>query len=369
MPHVPKAQLLKLIKGTNSERADKEYRNRSCEVRSLPREITVVNTTACNISCFMCPRNARGSHHDSFMSREVFRKLSGEAFLTLLNVSLSASGEALVDPNIPLILDEARRFGVKVRLISNGLLLTESNLAQFDNILESVTISMDGATKETYEGIRRGSDFEAVLSNVKAFNRFRRRLSPDERPGLAFNYVLMRRNITEAPLFIDLAQRLEADEVTFNHVIAFNQEVARESLLFHRDMANRYLEETRRRAESLDIRARIPPPYPIEDTAGSPDTLHRGRPWEHCPFLWNMMFVESNGNVSPCCSDQPSRPVMGNIGSESVAGIWMGEAYRDMRRRLISDDPWECCLHCDVVSQITAPGDSRSFIKTGHNNS
>jgi radical SAM protein with 4Fe4S-binding SPASM domain len=382
VPFVPHEEFLETVKSANSEIALSEHISGCCEVTSMPRQIALVHTTACNISCFMCQKFAMpGANHSSSMSGDLIDKIAREAFLTLRNLCLTIAGEPLVDPGLPLILKKARSFLVGVSLVTNGLNLDEAHLRTLLPCLDDITVSIDGASKATYEGIRRGSSYEKVLSNIRLFNRLRDSLEPAARPRLILNYVLMRRNVEEMPEFVKLARDLDADEVNFNHVVAFNRAVREESLLNDRETANFWLTEARKTADALGIEARMPLPYALQSsrtsdheadsrTAGpakksgcGPEEKEMRQPWRECPFLWSKMFIEVDGDVSPCCADHPDRPRMGNIGKQDIGEIWQGSLYSDMRRRLLTERPFACCLHCDIVSQAGHPDDQLSFLK------
>jgi MoaA/NifB/PqqE/SkfB family radical SAM enzyme len=59
-------------------------------------------------------------------------------------------------------------------MITNATLLRESaGQAILDTGLDSLVVSIDGATRSTYERIRRGASFDAVLRNIERFNALR----------------------------------------------------------------------------------------------------------------------------------------------------------------------------------------------------
>jgi hypothetical protein len=53
-------------------------------------------------------------------------------------------------------------------------------------------------------------------------------------------------------------------------------------------------------------------------------------------------------------------PTMGNIYEQPIEKIWNNGMYQDMRKRLDSDSPYECCKHCAMQSFKVI--DAKSFI-------
>ena len=81
-------------------------------------------------------------------------------------------GESLTAPILFDVL-EAIRFArsgapTMVHLLSNGMLLTPRNAARLlDAGVRSLSISLDGATSETNDGIRVGSKLEKVIEHTQ----------------------------------------------------------------------------------------------------------------------------------------------------------------------------------------------------------
>jgi MoaA/NifB/PqqE/SkfB family radical SAM enzyme len=74
--------------------------------------------------------------------------------------------------------------------------------------VHQLCISIDGATKETYESIRIGGKFDKLMSNIKALNAAKEDLS-SRLPKIWFNITLMRSNIRELPHLVKLAHTLQ----------------------------------------------------------------------------------------------------------------------------------------------------------------
>lgn len=90
-------------------------------------------------------------------------------------------------------------------------------------------------------------------------------------------------------------------------------------------------------AAGTGIRLRLPSVSPATGT-------RRG-----CDWPWEAVYVTSAGAVQPCCMVMgDDRATLGHLGEQSFLEIWDGPAYRDFRRRLMSDDPPAVCRGCSL---------------------
>jgi hypothetical protein len=81
-------------------------------------------------------------------------------------------------------------------------------------------------------------------------------------------------------------------------------------------------------------------------------------PW--CEFLWHKTYVAIGGDVRPCCVH--GSPVVGNLLRESFEAVWNGEAYRQMRQRLVRNDPAPVCRGCTHIRTIADPAVAARYL-------
>ena len=68
-----------------------------------------------------------------------------------------------------------------------------------------------------------------------------------------------------------------------------------------------------------------------------------------CSFPFHQINVVHDGNVSLCCMDLLVQEVMGNVKDEGVLGVWFGEKFAEVRRKLLNYDRTctDICKVCD----------------------
>jgi Fe-coproporphyrin III synthase len=171
-------------------------------LRALPMLILYI-TDGCNSRCITCdiwklPRRN--------MSLELVERLTGEfAALGVKRVLLSG-GEAMQHPHWPEIAQMIRAVGAKVMLLTNGLALKK----QADQVIANVdelTVSLDGATPETYHAIRGVNALPVILEGISA-------VSAAGIP-VTTRTTLQRNNFREMAAIVDVAKSAGVHRVSF----------------------------------------------------------------------------------------------------------------------------------------------------------
>jgi radical SAM protein with 4Fe4S-binding SPASM domain len=58
-------------------------------------------------------------------------------------------------------------------------------------------------------------------------------------------------------------------------------------------------------------------------------------PFMPCPFPWQYLVVQWNGDVVPCCRDYNGVNILGNVLNESLASIWNGNSAKKFREEMM----------------------------------
>jgi radical SAM protein with 4Fe4S-binding SPASM domain len=331
-------------------------------VPPLPKELQLEITGACNLACRMClvryrPKLGRRS---GAMCFHTFKELV-DALPELERLTLQGLGEPLLAPDLFQMLEYASGRGIRMGFNTNGTFLTAEASERLVRLgLDWLHVSLDGATAETYEGIRDGSDFERVCRNIESLVAVKRRLGV-ERPTIQLVFVAMRRNLHELPELVRLASRWGIGEVwvqNLSHSFSdtdpsgsyrpIREFAAREALWREPDGAAETLfDEARDEAERLGVHLRLPrlrePPQPPRQP---------GQPGCHWPF--ESAYVTHDGKVQPCCMVMGAdRAVLGRLDEASFGTIWRGPEYRRFRKGLLGGaKPPEVCAGCSLYRRV-----------------
>jgi MoaA/NifB/PqqE/SkfB family radical SAM enzyme len=177
-----------------------------------PLEIQAEVTTHCNLQCVMCLRpffitSPKHLHPD------VTSKLS-PLFPSAIRLIPFGGGEPLVFPQFTDIVKEAKHCQMQVTFNTNGLLLNEKVGQTFVSIgVDMITFSIDGVKEDTYEAIRKGSNYSKVMNNLDSLVRLKKEYGSHLMIAIAF--VPMVDNFREIPELFYLASKLGINQLFF----------------------------------------------------------------------------------------------------------------------------------------------------------
>ena len=127
-----------------------------------------INNT-CNIDCVMCQTSLatrqKGKMNSEIMDR-IFERLKP---YEIDGVELHTIGDPLANPNLKSVLRNLRERSLTTAITTNGLLLERhvDTIQNYLDVVVAITFSIDGATKETYERIRRGGKWETLQKSLE----------------------------------------------------------------------------------------------------------------------------------------------------------------------------------------------------------
>lgn len=358
----------------NESTAEEHFEKADTRLSSLPHHLHIETSTRCNCACITCAKG-HAPYYAEDLQAEVFAAIQRDLLPTATRVNLTGSGEPLLGPDVGRFYDAAAAAGARVYFVTNTTLLTMRRIAKFARRPTDVIASIDGATPEIFESIRRPSKFDRVISTLRRYKKMRD-IYPEVGSTLGINFVAMRRNIEELPALVDLAAGLGAQ---FIAVLDFATgdvppEVAGEHLRFSPDLANRMFDEASERAKARGITLHVPPKFgdepPAPVGAGWFERLRRvgrilpepGRFPQRCPDPWKTVLISTSGLVHPCCA---SRRVMGDLKRQAFADIWNGRTYRRFRRWNPTALPPPECRQCNQLWGVNAGNPSAVRAKEG----
>src|SRR3989339_113553 len=175
-----------------------EIASRKTELRSWMRSLMVTLTTDCNLSCIMCEQRGESWQLPRRTAEEI------EGLFPYLERVMWQGGESFLSEHFDGLVKKAASFTHLQQVITtNGLLLDEDRLDKLIGPKIDFTFSIDGVTKDTYEKIRRGGDFERLLKNLKLFNKLRKEKASGQRAHM--NVVVTGTNYGHLEDFVNFA--------------------------------------------------------------------------------------------------------------------------------------------------------------------
>lgn len=295
-----------------------DYRARRETVRTMPIRLWVESSSICNLKCIMCPNKNMSAAEKTVMPLELFKKIVDEARHFASDMYLHHRGEPLMNPALFDMITYAASAGIRTRFHTNGTLLTREKA---EKLLKAgpqlVSFSVDGFEKETYEKIRGGATFETTVENIKRFASLRREMN------LGKPYIVV-------------------EKIRFKNTVLPGNKAA--ILKIRNDFLAAGVDEIIEKDEYIWA----------EET--SPESA-TPRTCSTCTFPWYAMVICADGTVTPCPQDFWAKMKMRDVNRQTLAEIWNGEAYRDLRHRFNTDiDSLPLCHKCDRLHRRTVGG-------------
>ena len=69
--------------------------------------------------------------------------------------------------------------------------------------------------------------------------------------------------------------------------------------------------------------------------------------------MWHSCVVTWDGLVVPCCFDKDAEYRLGDLKTQTFAGLWQGQKYRGFRASLLKGrDQIEMCRNCSEGTKV-----------------
>ena len=288
--------------------ANRQYSTvRDMAAQRFPAVIQLQTINACNASCIMCPyplfkkEFPRGRMDDELFDKviaEIAERREVHTFVPMLQ------NEPFLDKKL---FDRIGRFKqltrgrVEVELVTNGAFLTVDAIERIREVeLDVLDISLDAVSRQTYERIRIGLDFDEVIAGVE-------RVIDARLPhtSVFVRMVKLRDNAHEVRKF---AARWRARGIPVFIYTANNRVGA----------LPQFDEKLRLTREQVPLLQRL--------------GRRAARAWlGHCPAPFATTDILHDGSVLLCAHDWARKEILGNVRTQTIAEIWNGERMKEIR--------------------------------------
>lgn len=288
-----------------------------------PISVQIQTIDRCNAACPMClyaSTSNDGSPQviDPQLYGSLLRQLAACGTVRILCLMLQ--NEPLLDRDLHRRFRSAREvLGSSVRLVvmTHGALLTRRRA---DELIEAgvdqISVSIDAERPETYEKVRPGLDFDAVVANTEAL------LERQTGPEVVVGFVPQRDNEDEVD---DFNQRWRSRGATVS------------------------VDRLANRGGALDAFERL-----RVERSGAARRLIEGvlnRLVPCCPLPFTSAPILSDGCLITCCNDWEPREVLADLNEVPLSVAWNGE-HIGRNRHLLYRRRWRdsrVCCDCSLA--------------------
>ncbi len=170
----------------------------------------------CQLRCPACPTGT-GKNRDSAIGSGYLKfsdfKMIVDENRWIKNVELSNYGEIFLNPELEEIIRYAHKRGINITA-GNGVNLNNVSNHMLECLVKYevrfISVSIDGASDETYRIYRRGGDFDMVIRNIEKINEFKKKYN-SEFPRLGWQFVVFGHNEHEISAARKMAEKMNMD--------------------------------------------------------------------------------------------------------------------------------------------------------------
>jgi sulfatase maturation enzyme AslB (radical SAM superfamily) len=189
-----------------------------------PRELALLYDRTCNLSCPSCRTSILAATPREREELQTILERVIRPALGTLKVLEFGGGEVLASHHLRSVLasvDPQANPDLRVAIMTNGTLFdcdAWSDLRNVHGIVHLVYVSLDAASKETFEELRRGGLWERTVANVEFISTLRREGEIEE---FGILFVVQARNFREMRAFVQFGKRLGCDRIFFHELVDF----------------------------------------------------------------------------------------------------------------------------------------------------
>lgn len=262
---------------------------------NIPSNFVVETVVGCNLKCPECAWGGgliRREH--KCMAFEDFRIIADKIAPYAKYMYLHDYGEPLINPDIFRIIEYASKI-CDTNISTNGMIVDEDNARKLiQSGVKDVIVSIDGVSQKVYEKYRKGGNVQKALSALQYLVQINE--DKGNKVNIIPQFIVFEHNMSEMDDFRRYCKRIGIRPF-------FKEPYVREDSIFKNSPFKEY---TRLSFEN--------------------DEKYEDRLLE-CRAFEEVLTIDVNGNVIPCCYDFNSEVVLGNLFDESVEDVLNGEKY------------------------------------------
>ena len=277
---------------------------------NFPPYLLIEPNAACNLRCPMCfqiDKTFTRKPYMGIMKWDLFTKVVDEANkIGVGAITLASRGEPTMHPKFGEMLNYISKkeniFELKIN--TNATFLNEKICHEiFKANVTTVVISADHYQKTEFEELRKNSNFEKIIDNVKLLYSIRE----------------------------DFYKNVET-------------EIRVSGVDFYKKLDKKKFEDF---WKPYSDNISVSDPVERWDTYNNPILENVKSP---CTFLWDRMYVWHDGKVNPCDADYKSYLSYGSVKEKTISDVWNGKAINDLRSKHLEGKRTEInpCDRCGI---------------------
>lgn len=304
-----------------------------------PVKLIVEPFNGCNLHCPLCPTGRMITDRKiDVLTFDLFRKAVDPLSKYLYEVYLYNWGEPFMNRELFKFIRHCSQRQIRT-IVSSNLTLFETGMMDelLTSGLDTLIISLDGSSSQTYLQYRRGGDFDKVVSNMRSILKERNRRK-QVNPKVIWQFIVFSFNEHEIPGAVRQAREDGLDEIRFISSFSNMEEMAFQDNGQKRSQLKYYTPSDRR--------------FHLFPTAEA----NKGGFQMQCDYLWGQISLRTDGGIAPCCGSYYKGDDFGSLIGVDIIEVWNNDKYRKARRGIKSGGIFQSGTICDYCLKNNPAG-------------
>ena len=265
------------------------------KIAYIPPRFSFTITSKCNLRCPTCQyvlKDPGFFENSDFMPFDDYKSILNQYKKYITNLTLTG-GEATLHPELERLIDFSNSLGLKVSLISNGILVRKKISAL--KKLNDLNITLDAVDLDTFARNRGGTakQWDHIMQGLQALR--------ENNINFTISFLVTRKNIDELFQLIDFADEFHPTTLRLN---SFNPHTASRDLVLFKsdpDVMQVISEIVQRNDYSYNIKM----PFVFDDR-------HPYFSNKICLYPWHGVYINEKCDIAYCCQ-LPHDARIGNL--------------------------------------------------------
>jgi|TARA_B110000495_G_scaffold80014_1_gene68714 cyclic pyranopterin phosphate synthase len=303
--------------------------------RPFPVTLEIDLTNSCNHRCSFCNYAEHIDISRDSLKTEILKERLEEAYtLGTKGVVFSGGGEPMIHKDYFKIIEYTKKLGFDVGTITNGSIISESNIDIVVQNLQWIRISIAGGDRDSYRNVQGVDQFEKIINNIEILKKKKKELKSNINIGI--RTLVTPENLSSILNLINIVKKLEInyiqlapDQYTSDKGEFWNSEKTQQILIKSKNI----LKTTKtqllgtafmKQQEKLD--------YPSKC---------------HAHFFKGVILAEGDygfcQNIKDSKNENTLKFLIGNIYKQTLKEIWESEKVKELEKWV---KPSNCGLFC-----------------------
>ncbi len=332
-----------------------------------PSSLNLMMIDVCNSGCIMCGYDYKACGSADSLTFDRMKTIYSHLDTSqLVEVIYGGGGEPFLNSDLSDIAAYTKKIcpSIQHTVISNFINSDYDVLEKLINCRVNFLISINAATRETYQTISGVDAFDRVSENIKKVVNIRNKVK--SMADISVSIILMRQNIEELETLVNLAHDLGVDGVKGVYVRIYPDKYRRkvngnilisseDSLFFNQEKSNKEIKK------AADLAKKLGTSFSHQPLFGC-----NGKKKRNCKEPWKSLFINFNGDLFPCAAGEilflnkvtTGIYNSGNIIKDPIKEIWNNRFWTTLRKTNAVKDRIDVvpeCLCCGMAINWLGP--------------